>query len=180
MTMYAPSDIHAMSALSDGCGIAHEAPALEPGEHWGLDCQPCETVLAGRLAKLGWSPRVDTVTLTCDERQLLETSSKEGSAATALLVKQLGAQLAQGLLHGGPQAAPAALAAPTAEQLVGALQELPQEQLAALLKSAGLAPEAAPEAAPQSILEPAAEAPAPRAAARRGPRKAAAPDAEGK
>jgi hypothetical protein len=171
MTMYAPSDIHAMSAMPDGCGIAHEGPVLEPGEHWALDCLPCEAVLAGRLSKLGWSPRVDTVTLTCDERQLLETSSKEGSAATALLVKQLGAQLAQGLLHGAPQAAAAGPTAPTADQLVGALQELPQEQLAALLKSAGLAPE----------TEPAPDVAAPRAATRRGPRKAAAaPDAEDK
>lgn len=136
MTMYAPSDVRALSAIHDGCGTPHEAPALEPGEHRQLDCPPCEAVLSGRLVKLGWSTRLDGVALTCDERRLLETQEREGNAATAMLVKQLGSDLASALRTGGASAAE-----PSPEQVVSALKGLPQDKLAELLKSAGLADE---------------------------------------
>ncbi|MGW7001427.1 hypothetical protein ACWGCW_01020 [Streptomyces sp. NPDC054933] len=151
MTMYAPSDVRALSAIPDGCGTRHEAPALKDGEHWHLDCPPCEAVLSGRLVKLGFSARLDGVALTCDERRLLETQEKEGNAATAILVKQLGSDLASALRTGG-----AAAAEPSPEQVVSALKGLPQDKLAELLKSAGLA-------------EPTEEKPTPRKRAARKP-----------
>ena len=148
MTVYAPTDVRAITVPDSfgGCGQPHESGELSPGERWALDCLPCEQALTSApLNSHGWANRIDQVALTPDERQLLETQEKEGSAATAMMVRQLGDTLASALrqgysgLAGVPVAAPQP-AAPSAADLAAALKTLPADDLADLLKIAGLSP----------------------------------------
>lgn len=158
MTMYAPSDVRAVSVPTHlgGCGEPHEAPYLGPGSRWELECPLCEAALGKPpLVQHGWANRNEDVSLTPDERRTLETQSKEGSAATAMLVKQLGNDLAAALRGGPLQTAPAAL---TEDQVLSALKSLPNDALAELLKTAGLAPEApVPDGADTAPVAPSVE-----------------------
>lgn len=146
MTMYAPSDVRsaAVSEAFGGCGEIHQAGDLQPGERWGLDCPLCEIALSKPpLSQHGWSNTIDGVSLTPDERKLLESQEKEGSAATAMMVRQLGDSLAAAMRAGyaGMSGVPAPQpVAPSAQDITAALKSLPKAELAEMLTLAGLVP----------------------------------------
>ncbi len=149
MTVHAPSDVRSITVPEHfgGCGAEHSAGELEPGQRMSIDCPPCELALTSPpLSAHGWSSREDGVALTPDERQLLESQEKEGSAATALMVKQLGESLAQAVRLGnlGVAALPTAPAQPqfvqpSADDIHSALKEMDPADLEQLLRRAGLA-----------------------------------------
>lgn len=181
MTVHAPSDVRSVTVPEHfgGCGVEHSAGDLEPGQRMSLDCGPCELALTSPpLNAHGWSSREDGVALTPDERLLLESQEKEGSAATALMVKQLGESLAQAVRHGhigAAQLAPAQpqFVPPTADDIHAALKEMDPADLEQLLRRAGLAapvePDTAPEQTPTPDPAPAAKTPAKKTAAKAVP-----------
>lgn len=146
MPVYAPSDVRAVTVPEHfgGCGTPHEAPVLEPGERWALDCFLCEDALTKPpLLSHGWSSQIDGVALTPDERKFLESQEKEGSAATAMMVRQLGDTLAQAMRQGyaGASGVPVAqpqFVQPSAADITAALKSMPRDELADLIKLAGL------------------------------------------
>lgn len=145
MTIYAPSDVRsaAVSESFGGCGQIHEAGDLQPGQRWGLDCPLCEVALSKPpLSSHGWSTSIDGVALTPDERRLLESQEKEGSAATAMMVRQLGDSLAAAMRAGyaGAAAPQPQFVQPSASDITAALKSMPKAELAEMLTLAGLAP----------------------------------------
>jgi len=169
MTVYAPSDVRAITVPIQfgGCGEPHVSAELAEGERWALDCESCGQALTRPpLSSHGWAHSIDKVALTPDERRLLETQEKEGSAATALMVRQLGDTLAAAVRQGYLGHAAPAPAPPSTSELMSALKSLAPEDLAQLLTIAGL-DNTAPAGGPTVTL---AGAPAKKVAA---PRKAA-------
>lgn len=184
MTVHAPSDVRAVTVPEHfgGCGTAHQAGDLQPGERWALECQPCETALTSApLNSHGWASQVDKVSLTPDERQLLTSQEKEGSAATAMMVRQLGDTLAQAMRQGysgmaGLPAPTPQFLQPTSENITEALKSMAPNDLEQLLRRAGLAaPEASSDTSPEITPTPVSEP----VAAKKATKAAAAKPAEG-
>lgn len=97
MTAYARNDLETIMIPMEagGCGETHKRPKLKKGEDpkvWGVDCNACEPIL---LAVHGFARSEHDIELTPDEVKVQERLEKEGSAATAAMAKEIGAQLAQ-------------------------------------------------------------------------------------
>lgn len=158
MTLYAPTDVRAVTVPADrgGCGQPHTAPDdLPKGEHMAVDCPLCEPYL-NTLGGHGWAPDPLHCALTPDERRQLDALDDQAKANRArtwsdpdAIGKALAAALNQ---HTAPQGGMLAQLRAEAAQL----DEAGRAELAALLGLTTPAPAAAEPAA-----EPEPEPPAP-------------------
>jgi hypothetical protein len=106
MVLYARSDIIREQPVG-GCGKPHIRPVIgkdNNGEDqlapvWGIDCPPCEAVLAGRVT---WSRKRHQIPLTPDQeeeaegaRQMAQAALERQQALAAQKVAELGLRNAQ-------------------------------------------------------------------------------------
>lgn len=125
MTVYAPSDVRAIS-VSGGCGASHEL-GREPGkgEHFAVTCGACEPLILA--TKTGWAHDVSSVALTPDENRIFETQEKEGQRAQAIASRALAERLGD-LIRADTPVAPV----DPVQDVIGKLAALNADQLAAL------------------------------------------------
>jgi len=115
MSLYPPSDIHAVTVPADdgrGCGVTHARPAGPDGQPihpWALTCSVCEQHL------LATDPRfartIPEISLTYDEAKTQEQLAVRGSAdrdslMLAALTRLAGLELPAGAARPLPAGAP--------------------------------------------------------------------------
>lgn len=167
MTLYAPSDVRAITVPTDlgGCGHPHTAPDdLPEGELFALDCVPCEQFV--NTLRHGWAPDPLNVGLTTDERrrqEALSDQAKARQASTWADPDAIGKAVASALSTHAPRPG-GILDALRAE--AASLDETGKAELAALLGLTAPAP-ADPPAAVAEPATPATDAPAPRKVAKK-------------
>ena len=137
LSAYAPTDVKSIS-VGNGCGREHTVQEDPAGGH-GIDCPTCATALLA-LPSLGWAGTPHGVKLTVDENAALEEAKATGLTAQSLAAKAIGEKIAELVMFDKPAAEPKKVQVAT-EDVLSALQELPKDQVAALLKMAGLASE---------------------------------------
>lgn len=137
ITAYAPTDVGSVS-VSGGCGEQHDVKPAPTGGR-GIECPACGLALL-QIPSLGWAGTPSGVRLTVDENAALEEAKATGLTAQSLAAKAIGEKIAELVLSDkGKPAAPQKVEVAT-EDVLTALTDLPKDQLAALLKMAGLAP----------------------------------------
>lgn len=158
ISAYAPTDVASIS-LGTGCGQSHAVENAEGGGR-GISCPLCSIAVL-QIPSLGWAGTPHGVKLTVDENAALEEAKATGLTAQSLAAKAIGEKIAELVMGDKVAAAPQAPAKieVATEDVLAALDGLPQDQLAALLQRAGLAP-AAPEPQEQVQEEIGDEAPA--------------------
>lgn len=146
MTVYAPSDVRAVS-MAGGCGEGHTAGDLPAGRRFAVNCPDCEPLLTANTS-LGWASTPDGVALTPDERAELDANKAAAERAQVLAMQVFGAQMAN-LMRSGALTPAAAEAEPTADDLTDADLEAMEAKIAAVRAGrAGRAPKPAEAPAP--------------------------------
>ncbi len=147
ITAYAPTDVGSVS-VGDGCGASHTVIEGVKGGH-GIECPICGPRLLS-IPSLGWAGSPHGVKLTVDETAALEDAKATGLTAQSLAAKAIGEKIASLVMADqmGAQAKPAAPAEVAPADVMTALGKLPPEELAVLLRAAGLVPEDASEDVP--------------------------------
>lgn len=138
ISAYAPTDVASIS-LGTGCGQSHKVEDAEGGGR-GISCPLCSIAVL-QIPSLGWAGTPHGVKLTVDENAALEEAKATGLTAQSLAAKAIGEKIAD-LVMGDKIAAskaPAKVEVAT-EDVLAALDGLPQDQLVLLLQKAGLAP----------------------------------------
>lgn len=144
LAAYAPTDVQSVS-VGDGCGQTHKVVESDTGGR-GISCPLCSVALL-QIPSLGWAGSPHGVKLTVDETAALEEAKATGLTAQSLAAKAIGEKIAELVLADKPQkeSKPQKVEVAT-EDVLAALDNLPQDQLAALLKRAGLADDGEPDA----------------------------------
>lgn len=137
ITAYAPTDVGSIANVYGGCGASHTVQQ-DPAGGRGITCPLCSVALL-RIPSLGWAGTPHGVKLTVDENASLEEAKTTGLTAQSLAAKAIGEKIAELVMADKPRAAPQKIEVAT-EDVLAALDGLPQDQLAALLLKAGLVP----------------------------------------
>jgi hypothetical protein len=146
---YAPTDVQSVS-VGNGCGDTHKVIEADNGGR-GIGCPQCALALL-EIPSLGWAGTPHGVKLTVDENAALEEAKATGLTAQSLAAKAIGEKIAELVLADKPKSEPQAQKVEVAtEDVLAALDGLPQDQLAALLKRAGLASDADDSDKPEPI-----------------------------
>jgi len=140
LAAYAPTDVQSIT-VSGGCGDSHKVIEADTGGR-GISCPMCAIALLD-IPSLGWAGTPHGVKLTVDENAALEEAKATGLTAQSLAAKAIGEKIAELVMVDKPRVEQKAQKVEVAtEDVLAALDDLPQDQLAALLKRAGLASDA--------------------------------------
>jgi hypothetical protein len=152
ITAYAPTDVGSIN-VSGGCGSEHKIQDDPNGGH-GIACPLCSVAVL-QIPSLGWSGSPHGVKLTVDENASLEEAKATGLTAQSLAAKAIGEKIAELVMHDSPrEKAPAQKIEVATEDVLAALDGLPQDQLAALLLKAGLVSQPVDESVDEAPAKP--------------------------
>lgn len=136
LAAYAPTDVQNVS-VSGGCGEGHKVIEADSGGR-GITCPLCSTALL-QIPSLGWAGTPHGVKLTVDENAALEEAKATGLTAQSLAAKAIGEKIAELVMSDKPKTESKAQKVDVAaEDVLAVLDDLPADQLAMLLKRAGL------------------------------------------